>query len=209
MSLDTFLLYLAAWTLMAISPGPAVLFVMSNAARHGMRGAVAATAGIVSGHLVCFGAVALGLAALLARFNDAMTALRILGALYLMYLGVRMIFSRTARTPIDAGAATAPDRRGVALQGLAVQVTNPKNLMFVLAFLPQFIDATRPLLPQLAIMLTVTMLIDAICLLVYAQLAAHGARALKGSRLVTWLERGFGAALVYFGIRLLTTRTQP
>lgn len=207
MSLDTFLLYLAAWTLMAISPGPAVLFVMSHAARHGMRGAMAATTGIVSGHLVCFGAVALGLAALLARFSEAMTALRIVGALYLMYLGARMIFSRARREQaIDAGPARAPDPRGVALQGLGVQVTNPKNLLFVLAFLPQFIDPARPLLPQLAIMLAVTILIDAIALLVYAQIAASRSRAVKGSNFVTWLERVFGAALVYFGINLLLSR---
>jgi threonine/homoserine/homoserine lactone efflux protein len=207
MSLDTFLLYLVAWTLMAISPGPAVLFVMSNAARHGMHGAVAATAGIVSGHLVCFGAVALGLAALLAKFSEAMTALRILGALYLMYLGARMIFSRVRKDqPIDAAPPAAPDRRGVALQGLGVQVTNPKNLMFVLAFLPQFIDPARPLAPQLLIMLAVTMVIDAVFLLAYAQLAARGSRALKGSRFVTWLERVFGAALIYFGLNLLFSR---
>jgi homoserine/homoserine lactone efflux protein len=172
-----------------------------------MPGAVVATAGIVSGHLVCFGAVALGLAALLARFSEAMTAIRIGGAIYLMYLGARMIFYRTRKQqPIDTGNPSVPDRRGVVLQGLAVQVTNPKNLMFVLAFLPQFIDPARALAPQLLIMLTVTVIVDAVCLLAYAQLAARGSRALKGSRFVTWLERAFGAALIYFGINLLLSR---
>jgi len=207
MSLDTFLLYLAAWTAMAISPGPAVMFVMSHGARHGMRGAIAATTGIVSGHLVCFGAVALGLAALLAKFSEAIMAIRIVGALYLMYLGARMILSRTkGAQAIETGPASAPDRRGVALQGLGVQVTNPKNLLFVLAFLPQFIDPSRPLLLQLAIMLTITILVDAIALLAYAQLAVRGSRALKGSRFVTWLERVFGAVLIYFGLNLLFSR---
>jgi len=207
MSLDTFLLYLAAWTAMAISPGPAVMFVMSHGARHGMRGAVAATTGIVSGHLVCFGAVALGLAALLAKFSEAIMAIRIVGALYLMYLGARMIFSRLkGEQAIEAAAAGTPDRRGVALQGLGVQVTNPKNLLFVLAFLPQFIDPARPLLLQLGIMLAITIVIDAIALLAYAQLAVRGSRALKGSRFVTWLERVFGAVLIYFGLNLLLSR---
>jgi homoserine/homoserine lactone efflux protein len=75
----------------------------------------------------------------------------------------------------------------------------------VLAFLPQFISAERPLLPQLAIMLTVTVVIDGVFLLAYAQIAARGTRALKGSRVVTWLERGFGAALVVFGVKLALT----
>ncbi|HEX7768602.1 MAG TPA: LysE family translocator [Dokdonella sp.] len=139
--------------------------------------------------------------------SGAMTAIRIVGALYLMYLGVKMILSKTRTTPDVTAAAPKPPARGnILLQGLLVQLTNPKNLMFVLAFLPQFISAERPLLPQLAIMLTVTIVIDALFLLGYAQLAAHGTRALKGSRVVTWLERGFGAALIFFGVKLLLAR---
>jgi homoserine/homoserine lactone efflux protein len=84
-----------------------------------------------------------------------------------------------------------------------VQLTNPKNLLFVLALLPQFIRPDHPLLLQLAIMLVVTIIIDGITLLAYAQLAVRGSRALKGSRVVTWLERALGAALVFFGLKLL------
>ena len=206
MSLDVFFLYLATWTLVALSPGPAVMFAMSQGARHGMRGAVAGTAGILLGHVVCFSAVAAGLATLLASFSGAVTAIRIVGALYLMYLGARMILSKPhAETPV---AAAAPPRAqgGIILQGLGVQLTNPKNLLFVLALLPQFIRPDHPLLLQLAIMLAVTMLIDGAALLSYAHLAVRGARALKGSRAVLWLERVFGAALIVFGIKLLTTR---
>lgn len=204
MALDVFLLYLAAWTAVAVSPGPAVMFVMSRAARHGTPGAIAGTVGIVSGHLVTFTAVALGLAALLAEYGGAMTAIRIGGALYLMYLGVRMILSKPGQgATVDTSAPAAPSRRGIVLQGLAVQLTNPKNLLFVLAFLPQFISTDRPLLPQLAIMLTVTVVIDGIFLLAYAHIAARGARALKGSRIITWLERSFGAALIFFGVKLI------
>jgi len=207
MPLDTFLLFLAAWTLVALSPGPAVMFVMSQTARHGLRGGVAGTIGIVSGHLFTFSAIALGLAALLAKYNDAVSAIRIVGALYLMYLGVKMILSKTrVDAPIDGNGAAPVARHGILLQGLAVQLTNPKNLLFVLALLPQFIRPDYPLLLQLGIMLTVTILIDGAVLLAYANLAAHGARALKGSKLITWLERVFGAALVFFGLKLLASR---
>jgi homoserine/homoserine lactone efflux protein len=204
MAIDTFLLYLVAWTLVALSPGPAVFFAMSQAARHGTHGAVAGTGGILLGHLVCFTFVALGLAAVLAKMDGAMTVIRIVGALYLMYLGVRMILSRTQTVPDISTAQPKPrPKGGIVLQGLLVQLTNPKNLMFVLAFLPQFISADRPLLPQLAIMLTVTVVIDGIFLLAYAHIAARGARALKGSRIITWVERTFGAALIFFGLKLI------
>ncbi len=207
MALETFLLYLAAWTLVALSPGPAVFVAMSQATRHGMHGAVAGTAGILSGHFVCFTFVAFGLAAVLAKMNGAMTAIRIIGAVYLMYLGVRMILSKTTAVPdVSAAAPKPPDRGNIVLQGLLVQLTNPKNLMFVLAFLPQFISAERPLLPQLAIMLAITVIIDGAFLMGYAHIALRGVRALKGSRVITWLERVFGAALIFFGINLLMSR---
>jgi len=203
MPLDTFLLYLATWTLVALSPGPAVLFAMSQAARHGMRGAAAGTAGILLGHVIVFGAVALGLAALLASYSGAVAAIRIVGALYLIYLGAKMLFARTRSAELPL-AAPAPRRHGgIALQGLGVQLTNPKLLLFVLALLPQFISPEYPLLLQLAIMLTVTVVIDGIALLAYAHLSARGARALKGSRALTWLERAFGGALIFFGLKLV------
>jgi len=207
MPLETFLLFLATWTVVAVSPDPAVMFVMSQTGRHGMRGGVAGTLGIVSGHLFTFSAVALGLAAVLAKYSEAVTAIRVVGALYLMYLGVRMLWSRPRAMSAEASTEAAPPaRHGIVLQGLAVQLTNPKNLLFVLALLPQFIRPGYPLLLQLGIMLVVTILIDGAVLLAYANLAAHGARALKGSRVIAWLERLFGAALIFFGIKLMLSR---
>lgn len=206
MALNTFLLYLATWTLVAISPGPAVLFSMSQAARHGMQGAVAGTAGILLGHVIVFGAVALGLAALLASYSGAVTTIRIVGALYLMYLGAKMLFSKPREPGPIAGAAEPRPHGGLVLQGLGVQLTNPKLLLFVLALLPQFISPDHPLTLQLAIMLTVTVVIDGIALLAYAHIAVRGARALKGSRILAWLERAFGGALIFFGLKLLVSR---
>lgn len=206
MSLEVFLLYLAAWTLLALSPGPAVFFMMGLATRHGMRGAFIGAIGISIGHIIVFSALALGLVALLASFSGAMTVIRIVGALYLMYLGARMIFGKT-RGEVRTDAVPAPPAHGgIVLQALLVQITNPKLLLFVLAFLPQFIRPDYPLLLQLAIMLMVTIVVDAVALLAYASLAVRGARALKGSRVMTWVERVFGGALIFFGIKLLLDR---
>jgi homoserine/homoserine lactone efflux protein len=206
MAFDTFLLYLATWTLVALSPGPAVMFSMSQAARHGMRRAAAGTAGILLGHVLVFAAVAFGLAAVLANYGGAVTAIRIVGAIYLMYLGAKMLFAKRSGTATVAPAPTPRAHGGLILQGLGVQLTNPKLLLFVLALLPQFISPDYPLPLQLAIMLGVTVVIDGIALLAYAQLAARGARALKGSRAMAWVERAFGGALIFFGLNLLLSR---
>jgi len=206
MPLDTFLLYVATWTMVALSPGPAVMFAMSQATRHGMRGAVAGTTGILLGHLFVFAAVAFGLAALLASYSGAVTTIRIIGAIYLLYLGAKMLFAKARGVEALAAAPAPPAHGGLALQGLVVQLTNPKLLLFVLALLPQFISPGYPLLLQLSIMLAVTIVIDGIMLLAYARLALHGARALQGSRAIAWVERVFGGALIFFGVKLLLTR---
>jgi homoserine/homoserine lactone efflux protein len=156
--------------------------------------------------VIVFGAVALGLAALLASYSGAVTTIRIVGALYLMYLGAKMLFAKARSAELPMTAAAPPRHGGLVLQGLGVQLTNPKLLLFVLALLPQFITPGYPLPLQLAIMLTVTVVIDGIALMAYAHLAARGARALKGSRTVTWLERAFGGALIFFGLKLLIAR---
>jgi homoserine/homoserine lactone efflux protein len=134
------------------------------------------------------------------------TTIRIIGAIYLMYLGAKMLFAKPSAAQLPVVKATPPRHGGLALQGLGVQLTNPKLLLFVLALLPQFISPGYPLPLQLAIMLTVTVVIDGIALMAYAHLAARGARALKGSRAVAWLERAFGGALIFFGLKLLVAR---
>jgi len=153
--------------------------------------------------VVVFIAVAFGLAALLASYSGAVTTIRIIGALYLMYLGAKMLFAKPRGNAAVTQAPAAPAHGGLMLQGLGVQLTNPKLLLFVLALLPQFIRPDYPLWLQLAIMLGVTVVIDGIALLAYAHLAAHGARALKGSRALAWVERIFGGALIFFGLKLL------
>jgi homoserine/homoserine lactone efflux protein len=155
-----------------------------------------------------FGAVACGLAALLAAATSLFTVLRWAGALYLMYLGFRLLAS-TFRGP-SARVATSPSaklaHRNLFLQGLLIQLTNPKALLFVSALLPQFINAREPALPQLAALLAITVAVDTVVLGSYALVAERGARRFGGSGFTRWLERVFGAALVFFGVRVLLAR---
>ena len=92
------------------------------------------------------------------------------------------------------------------LQGFAVQVTNPKALLFMSALLPQFIQPENSLGLQLSVLMAITIVVDAIVLAAYAHLARRGAGALRASGFTVWLERAFGATLVLFGLRLLTDR---
>jgi homoserine/homoserine lactone efflux protein len=203
-----FLLYLATWTLVALTPGPAVLCAMSQATRHGFRASLAGILGTQAGNFIFFLCTALGLATLLRTATTAFDALRIVGAIYLCYLGVRIVltsFRRATATAVEP-AITPPAHGSLFFQGLAIQLTNPKALLFVSALLPQFIEPDRPLLLQLSILLAVTVVVDLVVLSSYAFLAERGAQSFRGSRFVRWLERVFGAALVLFGFRLLLSR---
>ncbi len=208
MSIEVFLLYLATWSLVALTPGPAVMCAMSQATRFGFRESLAGIAGTQIGNFVFFVCTALGLATLLKTATTAFTVLQVAGAVYLFYLGARIIVSTFRRsTAPEATPPSAPPARGnLFLQGLAIQLTNPKALLFVSALLPQFIEPKRPLLLQLVILVAVTIAVDVVVLSTYAFFSERGVRSLRASGLSVWLERVFGAALVLFGFRLLLSR---
>ena len=208
MNTQTFLLYLATWSLVALAPGPAVMCSMAQSTRYGFRPSLAGISGIQLGNLLFFVCIALGLGALLAAATTAFVILRVVGAIYLFYLGIRIILGTFRRTVSKNTQATVPlpTQRGLFLQGLLVQVTNPKALLFVSALLPQFIDPHRPALPQLIILVLTTIVVDSIVLSSFAFLARRGLQSFRASRLSAWLERAVGAALVFFGFRLLLSR---
>jgi len=207
-SLKVILLYLATWSLVALTPGPAVMCALSQAARHGFRASLVGITGTQAGNFLFFVATALGLATLLETATLTLDVLRVAGAAYLFYLGVRNILSTFHRKEAPAAAEVAlPVRRNLFLQGLMIQLTNPKALLFVSALLPQFLAPDRSLWPQLAILLGVTVAVDYVVLSAYALLAARGVRACRNSRLLAWLERTLGAALIFFGCRLLFARS--
>jgi len=189
-------------------PGPAVLCSMAQSSRYGFRPSLAGIAGIQAGNFLFFVCVALGLGALLAAATATFSVLRVVGAIYLFYLGGRIIFL----TLRDAGAkpiqpaAVMPAHRSLFFQGLLVQVTNPKALLFVSALLPQFIKPHRPAAPQLAILVLTTILVDSTVLSSYAFVAQRGLRSFRKSRYSTRLEQALGAVLLLFGLRLLLSR---
>ena len=208
MSIQIFLLYLATWSVVALTPGPAVMCSMAQSTRYGFRSSLAGISGIQFGNFLFFICIGLGLGALLATATTAFSVLRIVGAIYLFYLGVRIILStfRRSRSRATQSAMPLPAHRSLFFQGLLIQLTNPKALLFVSALLPQFIDPHRSVPVQLVILVFTTIAVDSVVLSSYAFLAQRGIQSFRASRWSAWLERIFGAALVFFGVRLLFSR---
>ena len=174
MSFDHWLGFTAAAAVLLAIPGPTVLLVISYALGHGRRSAYATVAGVALGDFTAMTASMLGLGALLAASAALFTALKWVGAAYLIYLGIKLW--RAPVAPGGAGGAPAATRPGrIFLHAYAVTALNPKSIVFFVAFVPQFLVASAPLLPQMALFEATFLVLAAANALFYA-LAASAAR---------------------------------
>ena len=148
MSFETWFAFALASAVVVAIPGPTVLLVVSYALGHGRRPALAIVAGVGLGDFTAMTASILGIGALLATSAALFTALKWVGAAYLVYLGVKLW-----RAPVaaDAGTVAAPaaDTRRIFFHAYAVTALNPKSIVFFVAFLPQFLDPAGPVALQL------------------------------------------------------------
>jgi RhtB (resistance to homoserine/threonine) family protein len=205
------LFILSGW-LLNLTPGPDVFYILTNGLRGGWRAGVVAAAGITAGCFVHIFAAAVGVGALITASATAFTALKWLGAAYLVWVGIQMLRSPAPKDATDSIAASADEisaespkgLKTVFLQGFWTNALNPKVALFFLAFLPQFI-APGAAQPTLAfVLLGLLFNLNAVPInLGYALLAAWAARRMGAVRRgMHWLERCAGALFVAFGIKL-------
>ena len=140
-SSSTYAVFLAAAIALLLVPGPAVLYVVTRSIEMGRAGGLASVAGITTGTVAYVTLAAAGLSSLLLASTAAFDAVRYAGAAYLVFLGMRRLLGRGLD---EADAEAAPrTRRRAYMQGILVNLTNPKTIVFVFAFLPQFVDPNR------------------------------------------------------------------
>ncbi len=212
MSLELWLAFVAASTAILLLPGPTVMLVVGYALGAGRRAAFGALAGVLVGDLVAISVSAIGLGAILAASATLFTVMKFLGAAYLIWLGINLW-----RAPVDAGsldAATqaAPDathrreNRKRAANGFIVTALNPKSLAFFIAFLPQFMTAGAPVMPQLLILAPTFVGLAALTNGAYA-LAAAGVRTqLRSPRALRAINRVGGSCLIGAGLVTATMK---
>ena len=199
-----YILYLAAVLLLIVTPGPTMLMTLTNAVNHGPWRALASLSGSLTAAFMMMILSALGLGAVLAASEAAFTALKVAGAAYLVWLGVRT-FRGGAGLP--AGEGNDPPRRGsLYVQGLLVGASNPKALLFFAAFFPQFIDPAAPFVPQFLVLSLTFVLGDFLIL----GLAAFGVGRvnpwLRQPRVVGAVNRACGGLFTVMGGLLLLSR---
>ncbi|MBV7485569.1 LysE family translocator [Bordetella sp. BOR01] len=195
MTLATLLLFALASGITIATPGPTVLLAMSNGSYHGVRAAAWGMVGAVLADMILVAVVASGLGVLLAASEAAFQVLKWAGAAYLAYLGWRLLRTDAAAALPGRHGTAAPGVQALFLRSFLVAITNPKALLFMSAFLPQFIQPAAPLLPQYLALAAILAVLNLAAMLAYALLGARMMRALNSGGL-RWMNRLCGGALI-------------
>lgn len=203
MSIEVWVAFVAASTILLIIPGPTVLLVVSYALGQGWRAALPMAVGVALGDFTAMTLSMLGVGALLAASAGLFTALKWLGAAYLIWLGVKLW---RAGGTLDAEPRT--DRTSaIKMMGHAWLVTalNPKSITFFVAFLPQFLNPETSFVTQMLVFETTFLVLAFANALGYAVIASRARRIAGNPKAITWFNRAGGTLLI--GAGLATART--
>lgn len=204
MDIGTWLGFLAASTALLLIPGPTVLLVLAYALGQGRRVAVPTALGVATGDLLAMTVSVLGLGAIVLASATAFSLLKWAGAIYLVWLGIRMLWAtRAAKSPDAQSLPTQPkalSARSAFSNAAIVTALNPKSIAFFIAFVPQFIDPERAFLQQGVVLIATFVALAALNALVYALAAAHLRDAIRKPAVLTGLTRVGGATLIAMGV---------
>ena len=202
MTLSTWLAFLLAAILIAVSPGPGAATSMSVGLRHGYLAALRAIGGLQAALLIQLGIVFAGLGAVLMASTTAFEIMKFVGAGYLVWLGIQ----KWRDVPHALDEASASERpNGLFVQGLLVNLTNPKAIVFMAALTPQFIDPARSQWLQFLILSATMCGVDTLVMSGYALLATRLRRWLRDLRAMRAQNRFFGGVFIGAGVLLATT----
>ena len=194
-SLSTYAVFLATAMVLLAVPGPAVLYVVTRSIEMGRSGGIASVAGITTGTIVHIALATAGLSSLILASQVAFDAVKYVGAAYLVFLGVRRLLTRGVDVVEEE---SVPRTRARAYrQGIVVNLTNPKTIVFVFAFIPQFVDpGARHVWLQVLVLGLSFACLGFLSDSVYAFAAGTVADRLRGSRGIARFQRWFGGSVL-------------
>lgn len=196
-----FLIFAMTTFVVVFSPGPAAIAVAAQGACNGLSRAMFGVLGIAFANAVYFALSATGIASLIIASNTLFTIIKWVGVAYLVYLGASALFSKTGGLKVKRGAVSP--RSVLFAKGFTVEFANPKALLYFAAILPQFIDPSRTVLPQVLIMGGATLVIDIVVYSVYAQLGRTLATGGAKSWVVKTVNSVAGAALLLAAFKMV------
>ncbi len=201
-----YLMYLGVCMAATATPGPAVVLAVRNGARYGRRRALLGVLGNVAAMITLACITALGLGALILASQTLFTALKVLGGLYLVYLGLKILLDNKAIWAPDEVTARLKTNASLFRESYLVGLSNPKAFAFYTALFPQFIDLSAPVLTQFLVLTSTFACSSLLLLMVYASLATQMRRYLQQAGFSQWFNRLTGGAFVGFGVALVSVR---
>jgi threonine/homoserine/homoserine lactone efflux protein len=205
MTFQSWLLFLTIVLTATTTPGPAVAFIMSKTMIYGRKKALIAAAGNISGLFVIGLVSVAGLGAILQTSNSVFNIIKYLGAVYLVYLGVKLIIGERDIDIINEHkVSNKPSITKLFFQAFCVALSNPKAIILLTALLPQFIDLNSPLFPQFFLLILTLMICSFIFLMAYAVLAEKIMQFITNQKRMRFVYSINGLLLIFFGILLAT-----
>jgi threonine/homoserine/homoserine lactone efflux protein len=193
---STLLVFAGASIAMLVFPGPSVIYIVTRSVEQGRRAGLVSMLGVEAGGLVHVAAAALGISAIVASSATAFSIVKYAGAAYLIYLGVQ----RWRGSGEDPGRPEPQARGALFRQGMVVNVLNPKTAIFFLAFLPQFVDPSMAVAPQVLVLGAEFIAIAVVSDGAYAVVAGTlGERVRRSTVANRWVDRAAGGSLVALG----------
>lgn len=203
MDFQVFITFVVATTIMIALPGPSVLLTVAHSISFGSQRALATVAGATVGIAVQLMVAVIGLTSLLNGVAIAFEWLRWGGAVYLVYLGIKQWRSASEPLEFNTSAVTS---RNLFVQGIVITVPNPKSLIFIAAFLPQFIDVTRSVGLQFIFIIPTFLVITFTVTAVWALLAGKISQTLQSQKSIKAVSRSAGGLMIIAGFGLALAR---
>ena len=200
MSIQTWLAFVIASQLLFLIPGPTLLLVISYAISQGRSVALASVAGVALGDFIAMSTSLAGLGALVLASATLFQVIKWIGALYLIYLGIKIIRSASSAAASNIVEVGTESHARIFRHAAAVTALNPKSIVFFIAFVPQFIATDAPLLPQFSLLIATFVIMAALNAMAFALLADLLRSKITKPGVLAWLTRAGGGALVTMGV---------
>lgn len=218
MELSTWLLFVAVGTAAVLSPGPAILLAISNSVRFGMAKVFVSTLGNMAGLFILSSAAIFGLGAVLKTSTHLFLAVKVIGAAYLIYLGVRQWRSKAnffADQEVPDKLENSQSQKNskksnlkIFSEGFLIAMTNPKAILFFTALFPPFLNTNQALAQQFLIMTFTFMAMSLICLMSYGLLASKAKNWFSQGSRTKWFNRTLGSVFIAIGAGVLTLKLE-
>ena len=206
MTWQIWLLFVITEAVLSLTPGPAVLYVLSQAIRRGPSKSVWASSGILSANAMYFALSATSLGAVIVASYRLFFLIKWIGAAYLIYLGLSSFFGRSSVMSLPEEKSGSRTGTSILRDGFFLQAANPKALLFFTAILPQFIDAHHNVAFQILVLGVSSIAVEFVILFIYGQLAGRALSTARSPRFEKLTNRVAGSLLIGAGVGLARLR---